>query len=93
MMRRRFYPSDVTDRQWALVANRIPPPRRTGRIRTVDLREVVNAISYRTYTGCTWRDLPEDLPAWQTVYEYFRHWERDGTLAGIRDAMSRTIPA
>jgi putative transposase len=48
-MKRKPYPSDVTDQQWALIESLLPrPPRRPrpGRPREVDLREVVNALFY-----------------------------------------------
>ena len=38
------YASDMTDREWALVEPFVPMPRRLGRPRTTDLREVVNAL-------------------------------------------------
>ncbi|WP_398344911.1 transposase [[Scytonema hofmanni] UTEX B 1581] len=28
--------------------------------------------------GCSWRMMPHDLPAWQTVYSYFQRWQRKG---------------
>jgi len=31
-------------------------------------------------TSCQWRALPVDFPPWDTVYYYFRTWNRDGTL-------------
>jgi putative transposase len=31
------------------------------------LRTILNAIFYALRTGCAWRLLPKDLPAWQTV--------------------------
>ena len=37
------YPSDLTDREWHLIAPLIPPAKRSGRRREVDLREVMNA--------------------------------------------------
>ena len=40
------YPSDLTDAEWALVEPLIPPARRGGRKRTVDVREVLNGILY-----------------------------------------------
>ena len=40
------YPSDMTDAEWALVQPMIRPAKRGGRPRTVDLREVLNAIFY-----------------------------------------------
>ncbi len=56
------YPSDFTDAEWALVEPFVPPARRGGRRRTVDVREVLNGIFYVLATGCQWRALPKDLP-------------------------------
>ena len=56
------YPSDLTDAEWSLVASLIPPARRGGRRRSVDVREVLNAIFYVLATGCQWKALPKDLP-------------------------------
>jgi transposase len=39
------YPSDLTDEEWALISLRIPPARRGGTKRTVNLREIVNGLS------------------------------------------------
>ncbi len=57
------YPSDLTDAEWALVAPLIPPARRGGRPRDVNVREVLNAIFYVLSTGCQWKALPKDLVA------------------------------
>lgn len=73
-MNRKPYPTDYTDEQYELLECRIPPPELLGRKRTVDLREVFNALNYLTRTGCQWRLLPLEFPAWQTVYYYFRKW-------------------
>jgi len=56
------YPSDMSDAEWALVEPMIPPGRRAGRPRGVNLREVLNAIFYMLATGCQWQALPKDLP-------------------------------
>jgi len=40
------YPSDLIDDEWALVKPLIPPAKRGGNRRTVDVREVVNGIMY-----------------------------------------------
>jgi Putative transposase of IS4/5 family (DUF4096) len=57
------YPSDLTDAEWALVEPMIPPAKRGGRRREVNVREVLNAIFYVLSTGCQWQALPKDLPA------------------------------
>ena len=53
------YPSDLTDAEWALVEPMIPPAKRGGRRREVNVREVLNAIFYVLSTGCQWQALPK----------------------------------
>ncbi len=81
------YPSDVTDEEWQLVEPLIPPAKRGGRKRTVDIREVLNAVMYILSSGCQWRALPKDLPPRSTVFGYFDLWIYDGTLERIQQAL------
>ena len=81
------YPSDLTDVEWALVEPLIPPAKRGGRRRTIDVREVLNAIFYVLSTGCQWNALPSDLPPKSTVYDYLDLWDWDGTLERIHHAL------
>ena len=81
------YPSDLNDAEWALVAPLIPPARRGGRPREVDLREVLNAVFYVLSTGCQWSALPKDLPPKSTAHHYFSLWQWTGTLARIHHAL------
>ncbi|ARC35412.1 IS5/IS1182 family transposase (plasmid) [Paracoccus yeei] len=78
------YASDLTDREWALVMPFMPSPRRLGRPRRTDLREVMNAILYIATTGCQWRQLPKDFPPCSTVQRYFYDWRDSGLLASMR---------
>ncbi len=71
------YPSDLTDAEWALVEPLLPPARRGGRPREVNMREVLNAVFYLLSTGCQWDALPKDLPPKTTVYDYFSLWRSD----------------
>lgn len=84
---RKAYDSDLTDEQWALLAPLLPPETGGGRHRTVDLREVLNAIFYRLRTGCSWRMLPHDLLPKSTVFEYFSAWRKNGTWQKIHDSL------
>lgn len=81
------YPSDLTDAEWALVAPLIRPAKRGGRPRTVDVREVLNAIFSVLSTGCQWAALPKDLPPKSTVWDYFSRWEWEGTIERIHHAL------
>lgn len=81
------YPSDLNDAEWALIAALIPPARRGGRRRSVNVREIINAIFYVLSTGCQWQALPKDLPPRSTVHFYFMLWNWDGTLERIHDTL------
>jgi transposase len=81
------YPSDLSEEEWALVAPLIPPAKHGGRRRSVNLREVLNAIFYVLSTGCQWNALPKDLPPKSTVYDYLDLWDWDGTLERIHFAL------
>jgi transposase len=85
------YPSDLTDRQWRLLAPLIPPGKPGGRPRSHDPRELVDAILYVARNGCTWRALPHDLPRWQTSYYYFRRWHADGTWERVHDTLRTQV--
>ena len=81
------YPSDLTDEEWALVAPLIPPAKRGGGKRSVDLRAVVDGLMYVLSTGCQWRAVPKDLPPRSTVHGYLDLWDYDGTLERIHHAL------
>ena len=78
-----MYASDVTDREWALIAPHLPAARPGGRPRSACLRRVVNAVFYLLQTGCQWRMLPRDFPPRSTVYGYFRAWIAGGVWAKL----------
>ena len=80
--------SDPNDREWALVAPFMPPPNRTGRPRTVDLREVMNATPYIATTGCQRAMLQKDFPPCSTVQHSFHDWRDSGWLRTTRFALA-----
>jgi len=90
-MTRKIYPSDLTDEQWQLIEPKIPPAKPGGRRRTVRLREVVNGVLYLSRTGCSWRQMPHDLPPWGTVHYYYRRFRLDGTWQKIHDALREDV--
>lgn len=91
MKKNQLYPSDLTDRQWDCIKELIPPAKPGGRPRTLQMRSVINAILYLTVTGCQWRMLPREYPAWQSVYTYFRLFRDDGTWQRIHDTLRAQV--
>jgi putative transposase len=84
---RKPYPSDLTDAQWELLAPFIPLPGPISPREPIPRRELVNGILYVLRTGCSWRQMPHDLPNGKTVYHYFRRWK----LAGIWEPALRRL--
>lgn len=90
-MARSRYPTDLTDDEWRVLEPLIPPAKPGGRPRSVDPREVVNAIRYVLRSGGAWRLLPHEFPKWPTVYAYFRRWEHDGTWERVAGSVRRQL--
>jgi transposase len=90
-MKRLSYPTDLTDPQWQRIAPLVPQPKPGGRPAAYPRREIVNALLYIAKNGCTWRNLPHDLPPYRMVFRYFRAWQEDGTLTRIHDALRTDV--
>jgi transposase len=92
---RKPYPSDLTDKQWELLAPWLPEPSPHATSPTIPRREIVNGVLYVLRTGCSWRQMPHDLPHWKTVYHYFRRWKLDGiwerAMTSLRKQARRAI--
>ena len=86
-MRKKSYKSDLSDKEWQIIEPLIPPAKPGGHPRTVDMREVVNAIFYLLRTGCSWEMLPHDFPPYSTVYYYFRRWQKRGLWEQINQVL------
>jgi putative transposase len=87
MTTRQPYPTDLTDKEWALIQHLVPEAKSGGRPADYPRREILNAIFYLLRSGCSWRMLPHDLPPWRIVYHYFRQWRQDGTWQHIHDML------
>lgn len=91
MFKTRLYrdsPSNLTDEQWAILEPLIPPLSPNAAFYRHERRAIVDAILYVLRSGCPWRSLPHDFPAWQTVHHSFRKWRQQGVwdwvLAALR---------
>ena len=84
---RKSYVSDLSDAEWELLADLLPAPKGFGRPRTVNLREIINGVFYMQRTGCQWEMMPHDLPPHETVYKYFRKWQRQGVWQQIHERL------
>jgi putative transposase len=90
-MNKTNYSSNLTDGEWNHIKGLIPKPRPGGRPRTLNMREVLNAIFYLIRGGIPWEMLPSDFPNWKSVYHYFRLWRITGIWKAIHDRVRAKV--
>jgi transposase len=84
---RTRYSTDLSDPEWEILRPLVPAVRPGGRPAKHTRREILNALAYWLRAGCAWRLLPHDLPAWQTVYHYWRRWQQEGVWERMLTAL------
>ena len=84
-----MYRYDLTDGQWGLIEAFFPERYHHGQAGHPwkEHRPLVNGILWHLHTGAPWPDTPERYGPWQTVYDRFNRWRKDGTWAKIVDAL------
>jgi putative transposase len=90
MKTRKAYSTDLTDDEWYRLQWLLPRQRR-GKPATHERREMLNAMFYVARTGCTWRLLPHDFPAWEAVYACFRRLNQKGIWQQRNDALRQQV--
>jgi putative transposase len=79
--------TDLTDAEWALVADLFERDGKRGAPPRFERRVMVNACCYALRTGCAWRLLPKSFPPWQAVYMSFKRWAAAGTFETLHDRL------
>ena len=82
---------ELMDEQWELIADMFPKNGRGPGRPWRDHREMVNAMLWVLSTGAPWRDLPERFGPWQTVYDRFNMYRKDGTFDRILERLQMKL--
>ena len=90
-MKRRAYPSDLSDEEWQRLEPMIAVHTGIGRPVKWSRRELVNAMLYVLRTGCQWRMLPHEYPPYGTVFYHFRQWRRTLLWERINQALREQV--
>lgn len=72
----------LSDDEWDLISDMFPEPTGVGRPPN-DPRDMMDGILWVLRTGAPWRDVPQEIGKWQSVWDAFNRWNQDGTLAEI----------
>jgi putative transposase len=93
IQQRKRYDSDISDQAWLLIKHIIPQCRSNksigGRPEVYSRREVVNSILYVLTTGCSWSDVPHDLPGRGVAWRCFSAWSRQKVFIRISRFMRK----
>lgn len=80
--------TDLTEKQWRQLEPHLPPNPRRGHA-YVEHRRVINGILWRLRTGARWGDIPPRYGPWQTCYDRFVRWSRNGTWQRLLKVMQK----
>ena len=81
------YPSNLSDKEWAMLQPLISPGKQAGHPQVFELRSIVDAVFYLLRTGCQWRALPHEFPPWPTVFYHYAKWRTQGTWERVNTAL------
>jgi transposase len=83
----------LNDQQFAIIEPLLPAAGRPGRP-WADHRRTIDGVLWVLHTGAPWRDLPrETYGPWQTAYERFNRWTKDGTWDRLLEALHARLDA
>ena len=72
---------ELRDQAYERIEPLLPKQRPGGRWN--DHRVVLNGMFWILNSGTQWRDMPERYGKWQTVYDRYRRWTREGLFDRI----------
>ena len=73
---------ELTEEQFELIGDLLPRNGKRGG-QWNDHRTTLNGIFWILHTGAQWREVPERYGKWQSVYDRFVRWRREGTMDAI----------
>lgn len=93
MLKRKPYPSDLTDNEWAQIEPILYEGvyRKAGSRGKYPRREMFNAILYVLRTGFQLTDLPHDFPPWKTVYSQFLRWRDKNLFQKLNTTLNKRL--
>jgi len=76
----------LTDTQFAAIEPLLPKKTRPT---SLSHRQVLHALLYMLYSGCSWRQLPKEYGNWHTIYVRFQRWSESGVMDRILLALQK----
>jgi transposase len=83
MQKKRAYPSDVSDEEWAFAAPYLSLMTERAPQRKYELRSMFKALRWMARAGAPWGMLPNDFPPWEAVYQQTHRWLQAGCFEAM----------
>jgi len=80
----------MSDEDWVFFERFILTLRALNGRKPTNHRLVLDGIFWIARTGSPWRDLPEELRKWSSVYRQFRRWTLAGLWENVLNAMNQS---
>ena len=77
---------ELTDAAWLRIEPLLPPTNQPGG-RWNDHRKTLNGIFWILNSGTAWRDLPGRYGCWESIYNRYQRWTRDGLFDRILETL------
>lgn len=72
---------ELRDEAWQRIEPLLPKQTRGGKWN--DHRTTLNGMFWILNSGAQWRDMPDRYGTWQSVYDRYRRWTREGLFDRI----------
>lgn len=79
---------ELTNHQWSRIEGMVPGKNGDRGRSGEDNRLFVDAVLWTLRTGAPWRDLPDEVGKWNSVFTRFNRWSKKGVWAGIFAALA-----
>ncbi len=83
---------ELSDAQFALLEPFLPKNGLVGHP-WADHRRILNGLFWKLHSGAPWRDIPEHYGPYQTIYDRYVFWRRNGTWEHIVHALQVQLDA
>ena len=80
----------MTDEEWAFFEPFVTHMSAQGGRPPSNHRRVLDGVFWIARTGAPWRDLPEELGNWNSVWRQFRRWSTSGLWDLLLQALADT---
>jgi putative transposase len=74
---------ELTNEQWSRIESMVPGKKGDRGRAGEDNRLFVDAVLWTLRTGAPWRDLPDEVGKWNSVFTRFNRWSKKGVWSRI----------